>query len=272
MGMNTMIPTAVKSEITSRLQKIEVNEEVRVLYCVESGSRAWGFPSLDSDFDVRFIYIHRPEWYLSIDLEHRRDVIEQPILDEIDLNGWDLRKALHLFAKTNPPLFEWLASPIVYRDEHGLADDLRHLLPAYYSATACMYHYLSMAKRNFREYMQGPEVRVKKYFYILRPLLAIRWIERHQKPVPMEFSNLLIMLEDQSLKREIEDLIERKKVGEELSTGPAIPSISRFIESELDRLEKNPPVAQKIRSNFEDLNVLFRRILQQVWANNEVRN
>lgn len=261
-----MIPMNVKNEIASRLKKIEAEEEVRVLYCVESGSRAWGFPSADSDFDVRFIYSHPPEWYLSINLEHKRDVIERPIVDEIDLNGWDIRKALLLFAKTNPPLLEWLSSPIVYRDSYGFADELRRLLPIYYSATACRYHYLSMAKRNFREYMQGSEVRVKKYFYILRPLLAIRWIERYQKPVPMAFSDLLVMIEEQNLKSDIEALIERKRVGEELSTGPAIPSISRFIESELEGLEKSPPPIKKVKVRFDDLNTLFRRMLDQAWT------
>lgn len=264
-----MIPINVKNEIASRLQAIETNEDVRVLYCVESGSRAWGFPSSDSDFDVRFIYIRRLEWYLSIDLEHRRDVIENPIVDEIDLNGWDIRKVFSLFAKSNPPLLEWLVSPIVYCDGYGFADELKRLLPTYYSATACVYHYLSMAKRNFREHMQEQKVRMKKYFYILRPLLAIRWIEQYQKPVPMAFSDLLVTIEDQNLRAEIEALIERKKTGEELSMEPAIPSIGRFIESELERLEKSPPAARKVRSNFEDLNVLFRRILGQVWANAE---
>ncbi|MDO8433705.1 MAG: nucleotidyltransferase domain-containing protein, partial [Candidatus Binatus sp.] len=102
--------------IHQALESLEYAENMVVLLAVESGSRAWGFSSTDSDYDVRFIYIRRPEWYLSIDLENQRDVIEQPLADEIDLSGWDIRKALKLFHKSNPPLLEWLQCPVVYRE------------------------------------------------------------------------------------------------------------------------------------------------------------
>jgi predicted nucleotidyltransferase len=111
-----VIDEAIVEEVRRRLDQVEASEGVRILLAVESGSRAWGFPSRDSDYDVRFVYIHPPEWYLSVDAEFRRDVIERPILDEIDLSGWEIRKALLLFAKSNPPLLEWLASPLVYKD------------------------------------------------------------------------------------------------------------------------------------------------------------
>jgi predicted nucleotidyltransferase len=87
-------------------------EDVVVLLAVESGSRAWGFSSKDSDYDARFIYLRRPEAYLSI--RAPRDVIERRIVDEVDVNGWDLRKALGLLMKSNPPLLEWLQCPIIY--------------------------------------------------------------------------------------------------------------------------------------------------------------
>ncbi len=86
--------------IKAGLAEIEAQENVRIVYACESGSRAWGFPSSDSDYDVRFIYLHPLEWYLSI--EKRRDVIERPITGVLDVNGWDLRKALQLFRKSNP--------------------------------------------------------------------------------------------------------------------------------------------------------------------------
>ncbi len=258
-----MILESIKNEIISRILKIEEEQDIRILYCVESGSRAWGFPSSDSDYDVRFIYIHRPEWYLSI--EQRRDVIEKPIIDEIDLSGWDIRKALLLLHKSNPPLLEWLSSPIVYRQKSKLADELKSLITTYYSSSACMHHYWHMAKGNFREYMQGSEVRIKKYFYILRPLLAIRWIRQFNKAVPMEFAELLVLIDDKSLKQAISDLIVRKKSGEELSTGPAIPEISQFIENELQELEKQSIIGEKTNSNWEKLNSLFRQTLKEVW-------
>ena len=114
------VPT-VDEEIQRSIDEIEQSENVTVLYACESGSRAWGFHSQDSDYDVRFIYAHPPDWYLSVDLEKKRDVIERPILDDLDVSGWDLRKSLQLFRKSNPPLLEWLDSPIVYRDRFDVA-------------------------------------------------------------------------------------------------------------------------------------------------------
>ena len=113
-------------KISEQLTNIEAAHNVRILYAVESGSRAWGFASRNSDYDVRFIYVHQPNWYLSI--RDRRDVIECPISDDLDISGWDLRKALGLFSKSNPPLLEWLGSPIIYKDVYELADNMREML------------------------------------------------------------------------------------------------------------------------------------------------
>ena len=108
--------TDVSERVVADLDSIERDENVRVLLAVESGSRAWGFASVDSDFDVRFIYIREPQWYLSIDVEDRPDTIERPLHDELDVSGWDVRKALRLFRKSNPPLLEWLQCPIIYQE------------------------------------------------------------------------------------------------------------------------------------------------------------
>ena len=142
-----MVETHIVKEIAAKLADIQVSEEVVILYACESGSRAWGFPSEDSDYDVRFIYVRPKDWYLSIDLETKRDVIERPISDELDIAGWDLRKALKLFYKSNPPLLEWLGSPIIYLEQFSTAEKLRELAKTFYSAKACMYHYLNMAEK-----------------------------------------------------------------------------------------------------------------------------
>jgi predicted nucleotidyltransferase len=107
-----VIPDATRVEIERRLERVEADEDVRILFAIESGSRAWGFASPDSDFDVRFIYCRRADWYYSVDVEDKRDVIEHPIAEDIDLNGWDLRKALRLLVRSNPTIVEWLQSPI----------------------------------------------------------------------------------------------------------------------------------------------------------------
>ncbi|HEY0602116.1 MAG TPA: nucleotidyltransferase domain-containing protein [Herpetosiphonaceae bacterium] len=254
----------IQEQVRVVLDSIEREEDVRIFYACESGSRAWGFPSADSDYDVRFLYVHPTTWYLSIDVETRRDVIERPINDQLDVVGWDLRKALKLFRKSNPPLLEWLNSPIVYAERFEIADRLRTLLPDYYSPTASFYHYLHMAQGNFRDYLRGETVWIKKYFYVLRPLLAMKWIEAGRGIVPMEFAILVEQMVDQpDVRREIDILLERKKQGQELDREPRIAVISDFIERELERL-----AAQTIRNTeaqppIEKLNEVFLWALQQ---------
>ena len=240
-------------------------ENVRIAYACESGSRAWGFPSADSDYDVRFLYVRPVEWYLSID--EKRDVIERLVSEELDINGWDLKKALGLFRKSNPPLLEWLGSPIVYLEKYSIAAEMRELTPVYYSPTACLYHYRHMARGNFRDYLKGGEVWVKKYFYVLRPILAMNWIEKGLGVVPTDF-NVLVdkLVADRKLRAEIDRLILAKRAGAELKRGPRIEPISEFIEQELERWEKNEIVNHtRPAASTNKLDELFRKSLGKVW-------
>ncbi|HUR72244.1 MAG TPA: nucleotidyltransferase domain-containing protein [Candidatus Limnocylindrales bacterium] len=235
----------VIAEVNRRLASLEQSEDMAILLSVESGSRAWGFESTDSDYDVRFIYIRRPDAYLSIDLETHPDVIEQPIVDDIDISGWDIRKALKLFQKSNPPLLEWLQSPLIYIERHSFAAKLRALLPDFYSPRNCFHHYFHMARGNFREYLRGDTVRRKKYFYVLRPLLALRWLELDLGPVPMEFLKLVDRtITDTPLRQAIDDLVIAKRAGVEMDDGPPISIISDFIEREMPRLKASLPICQ----------------------------
>lgn len=251
----------MKTQISRELSRIEVQKMVRIFYACESGSRAWGFASKDSDYDVRFLYMHPPEWYLCINVERKRDVIERKS-NALDLSGWDLRKALQLFRKSNPPLLEWLQSPIVYKDALGIADAMRNLLPTCYSPKACMYHYYHMAENNFRVYLKGPSVWIKKYLYVLRPILAIRWIEKDIGPVPMEFDKLLDETTPPGmLKSAMNDLLQAKKIGLELGFAPIIPDIQTFIQNEMERLKFKAAAAYAPKPPIEPLNLLFRTSL-----------
>lgn len=252
--------------IQAALEQIERDDDVKVLYACESGSRAWGFPSATSDYDARFVYVQRPEHYLSIDLEERRDVIELPLVDDLDVNGWDLRKALNLLRKSNPPLMEWLDSPIVYREVGPAAQGMRELAQQA-SPLAVGYHYLRMAQRNDRGYLHGETVRVKKYFYVLRPLLAVRWLEQGRGPVPCAFERLLETVEDRpALVAVVRELVERKRSGDELDEGPRIPALSAFLDEELERLGSSPLGLEPQRMPLEPLNALFRRALAEAWS------
>ncbi|MGF6349134.1 nucleotidyltransferase domain-containing protein [Variovorax sp. W2I14] len=229
------IDPAMREEIMANLRDIEARHDVTVLFACESGSRGWGFASPDSDYDVRFIYVNRLPWYLTV--TPRRDVIEVPISGDLDINGWDLRKALGLMRESNPTLLEWLRSPIVYRDDAVAMLRFRALSEAVFSNARAWHHYSSMAKKNFREHLQADEVRYKKYLYVLRPLLAARWIRTQPGVPPMRFADLaqhtLDAVRDAALIDEINALLEVKMRAGEAATSPRWPGIHAFIEAEL---------------------------------------
>lgn len=254
----------MKHRILEQLKFIEEENEVKIILAVESGSRAWGFESTDSDYDVRFIYLHPVDWYLTID--EGRDVIECPINDQLDICGWDLKKALLLYRKSNPPLSEWLRSPIIYKEEFSIAKNLRNLTKEFYSPIACLYHYLHMAQGNYRDYLKGEAVWIKKYFYLLRPILACKWIEQDLGPIPVEFDKMVNkIIHDDDLLKAIDALVIRKREGAELGRGPRIPIISQFIEYEIKRLENSSFDIKKNKGQTEKLNDLFRNALKEVW-------
>ncbi|MGB4811929.1 MAG: nucleotidyltransferase domain-containing protein [Methylophilaceae bacterium] len=260
-----MTAAEIRADILNRLNQVELTHDVRILLAVESGSRAWGFASPNSDYDVRFIYVKNDKnWYLSVDLEDKRDVIEYPIVDDIDLNGWDVRKALKLFWKSNPTLTEWIQPSIIYKTSGSFLEKINMLLPQIYSCEHGIHHYKSMAKTNYRGYLQAELVPLKKYFYVLRPLLAVRWLEAYKTTAPIEFKKLLHLLEDQPfLLDEINALLEKKKAVQELAKDKPIQALNAFIEVELSRLENNLPEKSVIKGNMSDVNQLFLEILSE---------
>jgi hypothetical protein len=263
----TVTPPRVRAEILARIRKAEAEHGVRVLLAVESGSRAWGFESPNSDFDARFIYANDPDWYLSIGLEDQRDVIEYQIVDEIDLNGWDVRKALRIFWKSNPAFVEWIQSPIVYTELGSFVNRVRNLLPEVYSCPKGLHHYRSMARTNYRGYLKTQVVPLKKYFYVLRPLLAARWLEKHGTAPPIEFAKLLHLIEgDSHLLSDVQDLLTRKRTAPELGLTAPVPSINAFIEREIERLEKVRPLTRERGNTLPLLNDVFRQSLREAWA------
>lgn len=252
--------------ILQKLKEIEQEHEVKILYAVESGSRGWGFESKDSDYDVRFIYIHKPEWYMSI--KEKRDVIELPINDLLDINGWDLRKTLVLFKKSNPTLLEWLSSPIIYGEKTNLVNELKELLKDYFSSKSCIYHYLHMAEGNYREYLKGEEIRVKKYFYVLRPIMACMWTEKYGTQPPMLFEDLMNHLHlDKELVNEIEKLLVIKRRGNEIDKQKKINIINYFLEDKICYYKEYVKTLNiQVSDDIDALDNLFRSTLHEVWG------
>lgn len=232
---------AIQDVIQQRLSAIEQKHDVRILLAIESGSRAWGFSSPDSDWDVRFIYVHQAPWYLSV--HGGRDVIETGIeqhpLGELDINGWELRKSLQLLHKSNPALLEWLQSPIIYRKDEAAFARYAQLAQEFFKPQASFHHYVSMAHTNQREFSQKELVKLKKYLYVLRPIFACLWMEKFNAMPPIEFPRLLDeLLPSGELRREIDELLRKKRLAGESEVAPKIPAISLFIEAELARLKQ----------------------------------
>lgn len=247
--------------IVGKLQEIEEKENIRILLAVESGSRAWGFASPDSDYDVRFIYIRRQEDYLRLDPV--RDVIELPINDLLDINGWDLQKSLRLLYKSNPTIFEWFMSPIVYM-ETEFADRLRGMMNGYFSAKRSLYHYMSMAEGNYRAYLKRDLVCAKKYFYVLRPVLACRWILERRTPSPMRFSDLVRAQLPDELADEVGGLLEMKIHSPEIREIPRIDRINAYFDACLPDIKRMAQdMGESKSAGWQELNEVF---LQEVRA------
>ncbi|MBG5920713.1 nucleotidyltransferase domain-containing protein [Providencia vermicola] len=231
------ITPLMQDRIRQTLTQIEKTQRIKILYACESGSRGWGFASRDSDYDVRFIYVHQLDWYLTLD--RKRDVIERPIDDELDVAGWELSKALKLMRNSNPALIEWLHSPIVYQKDALFMQQCEQLASKFYSPLKARYHYLSIAKRNWREDFKEETIRLKKYFYILRAVLALRWIEHSKMMPPMAFSQLVqATVTDHAVLAEIEQLLVMKQHADESRYGPHRPAIDRLITETIEKSEK----------------------------------
>ena len=249
----------MRDTIIEKLHRIEQEENIRILLAVESGSRAWGFASPDSDYDVRFIYVHPLEWYLG--LGKKRDVIERPINDDLDVNGWDLSKTLQLLHKSNPTLFEWFSSPIVYI-ETEFADHFREFMKEYYSSKSGLAHYLSMANSNYHAYLRGDMVRAKKYFYVLRPVLACKWILEKGSQPPMLFSELMKAELDPEYVPILNELLDIKMNRPEVHEIPQIPELTTYLENSIsDVRERLKSMENDQNGDWSALNALFLKEL-----------
>ncbi|MDD6175960.1 MAG: nucleotidyltransferase domain-containing protein [Firmicutes bacterium] len=250
----------MEKTIARKLKEIEEKESVRILHCVESGSRAWGFASPNSDYDVRFIYVRPKEFYLRLD--PTRDVIEWQLDDTLDINGWDISKTLTLLHKSNPTLFEWNASPVVYKTTEEW-QKISGIINRYFASKPGLYHYLSTAKSNYREYLKGETVRLKRYFYVLRPLLACKWILAEGTPPPMLFRSLAEKYLDDSVKPDVEKLLEMKISSPETTEGKRFDRVNDYIDRSIDEIEaaiQSLPAA--CDTGWGELNQIFLSLLE----------
>jgi predicted nucleotidyltransferase len=254
------ISAEVGMQVQEQLDLIERDFNSTILFAIESGSRAWGFASPDSDYDVRFVYSPPLSYYFRVTdanrdmmLPENRDVIERPIDGDLDINGWCAGKALGLIYKSNPTIFEWINSPLVYRADQTWMGPLREMVKKFYSPMRAHYHYYSMAEKNLREYLKGEMVRYKKYLYVIRPLLCVQWIEAGLGVPPVNFMELVDgIVSDTVLKQEIDDLLEVKMRGGEADLQPTRPALNWYIQQMLMKYEK-PNYVEGERPDIREL-------------------
>ncbi len=262
--MTTENKKSIGLKIVSELKTIEQKEQIDILYAVESGSRAWGFASQDSDYDVRFFYVHPIEHYLSINEE--QDFIDRPIIDDLDINGWDIRKALGLFRKSNLALLEWLHSPVVYLEKHHTIEKMRRLTATYFSAKTALYHYVHMADKSFQAILMADKASIKKYFYALRPILACSWIEQNKNMPPVPVAKLCkSQMTDKKIMAEIELLLQKKQMGEEKDFIDRVPLLDNFLEDRIPYYKDYvASLVKEQTSEIVPLNELFRETVNSI--------
>ena len=231
-----------KADIVRALRSIETAHNVKALFACESGSRIYGLDSHDSDYDVRFIYVNSASWYLSVRTK-KKDTIEKTV-GEIDMAGWDLRKAFALFADGNVQLMEWLCSPVVYMSPavyngRSLADVLRELMDDYYSIKRAVFHYLHMGLGTYKKYIKGRDVVVrKKYLCLVRPLFSVLWLDERGQIPPLDFWALAtgVSVSD-DVRGEALSLAKTKREEGEFGIGERIGVIDRFAERMFDEYD-----------------------------------
>lgn len=253
--MKAVMDERIVTEIKKKLDEIEKRENVRIIYACESGSRAWGFASSDSDYDVRFVYIRSLEEYLRLD--NPSDVIEAELNEIYDINGWDIKKLFGLLYKSNPVIFEWNGSPVVYKKTPEW-EKVRKILDDCFIEGAALHHYKGMAKGNIRRNFTGSEIKLKKYLYVLRPVLASRWIlDKHSAP-PTEFGKLFEEELPEELKETVLKILEVKMNADESRTGSRNEDLDRFMETILNEVEDySVRYDGKKKNDWELLNRVF---------------
>lgn len=248
----------MKEKILEKLKEIEKQKDVEILFAVESGSRAWGFASPDSDYDIRFVYKHKLEYYLS--LWERPDVIEFMTEDDLDGSGWDLRKSVRLLAKSSASLMEWLFSPVVYYENEVFVKQMREIAVKCFSPIAVLHHYLGTTK-NFIEVCEMEEVKLKSYFYALRTALAGKWIIENNTFPPVAFADLL-PIAPKNIQEKILELQQIKANQDEKYLHPKEVLITDFL---LETIKFNQENASKLESGkklSEELDLFFRNMIK----------
>ena len=251
----------MKDKIVEALQALEQTRNLRILYACESGSRAWGFPSPDSDYDVRFLYVKPLDWYLQ--LSTPKDVINQEIDALLDISGWEIRKCMQLMVKSNASPFEWMQSPIVYLGQPAFLDSFRDLAKDCFSPIASIHHYLGLAKKYHAAISTPAPAKLKSWFYALRASLSARWIATHQSIPPLAFDALLPLIDDQPmLVQRIRDLVRLKATKKESYLFDGDAAILQIVEASIHLSDQSRGTLSNGQPDMKALNNFLQKVIK----------
>ncbi|WP_407485584.1 nucleotidyltransferase domain-containing protein [Elizabethkingia miricola] len=247
----------MKTKIIEKLRETEVKYNIEILLAVESGSRAWDFASPDSDYDIRFIYRHSKDWYLTP--WDKDETITFMTEDDLDGSGWDLHKTFHLLLKSNAALLSWFYSPIVYIENKSFTKLFEPLVDQCFSPIAVSFHYLSMSKK-YLESCRNDEVKLKSYFYCLRTALSGKWITEKKTVPPVLFGDLLV-LADSAIRTKIENLIALKATKGESYFHPNDWELFEFMERQISENEEKAKSLSGSKADKAQMEKVFREII-----------
>lgn len=246
--------------ISAALHRLEQEKDCRILFAVESGSRAWGFASPDSDYDIRAVFVRPLSAYLRVGGE-ADETFSAMLPDDLDIVGWDLRMYLRHLLKSNASVLEWLDSPIVYLDS-GLRQELCGMKEEFVKPVSVAFHYASLLRHSLEDFDADGTIRIKKLCYALRAGLCARWAVKRETMPPTRFADVLAGTDLSSAERgAIDDLLSVKaNAGEVVRVTPS-PALLPLIADRLDELAEMK--VQKPESDAatlrEKADTLFRK-------------
>jgi len=260
-----MAEMLIRNAIIQRLRETEETNSVRIPLAIESGSRGWGFASPDSDYDCRFVYVHEKEWYLTV--LDKPDIIEYAADKVFDVNGWDLRKFIFHILKSNAVMFEWLSSNMIYIHNAAIVSLMCELAEKFFNPIAVSYHYLSLAHKKYKEIIDTDNAKLKKYFYVLRPLANLAYVEQHRKQPHMDYFRTMAEIHiDKTVADEIANLAELKKTSDESLVIQKNTVIIDYFSTEIGRYKENlKSMTFKKNRDYEYADTVFRKIIEMVW-------
>ena len=259
----------MKDKIIRLCKNIEKKENMKILFAVENGSRAWRMSSKDSDYDVRFVFVRPLEDYIQINklqevihIAFDKNCNKVPVEGSfIDLSGFDVFKYVRLLSDSNPTAIEWLVSDIVYYGKQNKV--FRDFALKNFNKISLYHHYKSMCRNNYLKYLKSrSDVTYKRYLYAFRGLLNAKWVV-YKRTVPL--ISFLETLEkgggliSEGVVDKLKEIIKLKLQGKEKDIIQNIVRFDMYIEEFLKDDSEAP--REKSHATFNSLNKELRKIV-----------